>query len=81
MTRWPGLGSMQSPHVFERDREIAGDAGDHRVGVAERDHAGGEMIAVLVDQPLAVAHQVALALQPLVKIGGVGGVAVRQRAR
>ena len=61
MTRWPGLGSMHAAHVLERDREVAGDAGHHGVGVAERHHAGGEMIAVLVDQPLAVAEQVAAA--------------------
>ncbi len=68
ITRWPGLGSMQRAHVLERDREVAGDAGDHGVGVAQRDHAGGEVVAVGVDQPLAVAEQIASALQPLVEI-------------
>ena len=57
ITRWPGLGSMHVAHVLERDGEIARDAGHHGVGVAERHHAGGEMIAVGVDQPLAVAHR------------------------
>jgi len=33
------------------------------------------MVAVLVDQPLAIALQEALALQPLVEIGRMGGVA------
>ena len=69
-----GLRIDAAPHVLERDREIAGDAGDHGVGVAERDHAGGEMIAVLVDQALAVALQVAVALQPLVEIGGIAAL-------
>ena len=75
-----GLGIDAAAHVFERDREIAGDAGDHGVGVAERHHAGGEVIAVLIDQPLAVALQIAVALQPLVEIRRVGGVARRQAA-
>ena len=65
-------------HVLERHGEIAGHAGQHGVGIAERDHAGGEMIAVLVDQPLAVALQKAVALQPLVQIRGIGRVARRQ---
>ena len=64
----PGLGIDDAAHVLERDREIAGDAGHHGVGVAERDHAGGEMVAVGVHQPLAVAHQVAAPLQSLIEI-------------
>ena len=52
-----------------------------RVGVAQRHHAGGEEVAVLVDQALAVAQQIAVALQALVEKVGVGGVALRQRAR
>ena len=39
------------------------------------------MVAVLVDQALAVAQQVALALQPLVEIGGIVGVALGQPRR
>ena len=74
-----GLGIDAAPHVLERDGEIAGDAGHHGVGVAERDHAGGEMIAVLVDQALAVALQKTVALQPLVEIRGIGGIARGQR--
>ena len=73
-----GLGIDAAAHVFERDREVARHAGYHRIGVAERHHAGGEMIAVLIDQPLAVALQKALPLQPLIKISGIGGVARRQ---
>ena len=57
ITRWPGFGSMHAADVVERDRVVAGDAGDHGVGVAQRHHAGGEMVAVLVDQALAVAEQ------------------------
>ena len=79
MTRWPGLRIDDAAHVFQRDREVPGDAGDHGVGVAERHHAGGEMIAVLVDQPLDVADQVALALQALIEIGDIIGVPLGQR--
>ena len=63
----PGLGIDHVTDVLERHREIAGHAGHHGVGVAERDHAGGEMVAVLVHQPLAVAHQIAVPLQSLVE--------------
>jgi hypothetical protein len=38
------------------------------------------VVAVVVDQPLAVAKQEALALQPLVEIVGIDGVAARQAA-
>ena len=75
-----GLWIDAAPHVFECHGEIAGHAGDHGVGIAERDHAGGEVIAVLVDQPLAVALQEAVTLQPLIEIRGIGGVARRYRA-
>src|SRR5262249_25646801 len=44
----------------------------------ERDHAGGEMVAVLVDQALDVALEKALALEPFVEKGGIGCVALRQ---
>ena len=37
-----GLGVDDAAHVLERGREVAGDAGHHGVGVAERHHAGGE---------------------------------------
>jgi hypothetical protein len=53
MTRWPGLASMHAADVFEHRRVVAGDAGHHPVGIAERHHAGGEMVAVVVDQSLA----------------------------
>ena len=62
-----GLGVDDAADVVERGRIVAGDAGDHRVGVAQRHHAGGEMVAVVVDQPLAVAEEIALALQALVE--------------
>ena len=55
-----------APDVFQGDREIAGNAGDHGVGIAERHHARGEAIAVLIDQPLTVSLQITVALQPLV---------------
>ena len=73
-----GLGVDDAADVVERGRIVARHAGDHRVGIAQRHHAGGEMVAVVVDQALAVAEQVALALQALVEIVGIGGVAARQ---
>ena len=66
------------PNVFQCDREVAGDAGDHRVGITKRDHACSEMIAVLVHQPLAIAHQVAAQLQPLVEEIDVGSIPGRE---
>src|SRR5262249_38974410 len=50
----------------------------HGVGVAERHHAGGKVIAILVDQPMAIALQVAFALKALVEIVGVDGVSLRE---
>ena len=76
-----GLGIDDVTDVLERDREIAGHAGHHRVGIAERHHAGGEMIAVLIHQPLAVAHQVAAPLQPLIEVVDVGRHCVSTAAR
>ena len=76
-----GLGVDEAAHVVERGRIVARHAGHHRVGVAERHHAGGEVVAVVVDQPLGVAEQVALALQPRVEIVGIVGVAPGQRGR
>ena len=73
-----GLVVDDAPHLFERDREIARHAGHHRVGVALRDHRRGEVIAVLVDHPLAVAEQEAAALQPLVEELRVERVALRE---
>ena len=66
------------PDIFECDREISRHAGHHGVGITKRDHAGREMVAVLIDHALAVAHQVAVALQSLVQEIDVGGVSVRQ---
>ena len=65
-------------HLVQRLVEVAGDAGDHAVGVAQRHHGGGEGVAVLVDQPLHVAVQIALALQALVEEVDVLRIAVRQ---
>ena len=61
ITRWPGLSIDDAANLLERDREIARHAGHHRVGVALRDHRGGEKVAVLVDHALAVAQQEAAA--------------------
>src|SRR5260221_212408 len=62
-----GLRVDHPADVVEDDGIVAADAGDHRVGVAERHHARAEMVAVGVDEPLHVAEQVALPLQPRVK--------------
>ncbi len=56
-TRPPCLSSITWRDIFERDTEIARDAGHHRVGMAERDHARAEHIAILVCQPLTIAEQ------------------------
>src|SRR5271166_3619605 len=56
-----------APHFLERDREVAGDARHHRVCVAPGDHRSAEGVAVLIDQPLTIAQQVALALQSFVE--------------
>src|SRR5436305_1732341 len=69
------VGIDAAPDIFQCHREIARNAGDHRIGVAERDHAGGEVIAVLVDEPLAIALQETAALQPFIKVGGIRGIA------
>ena len=62
-----GRGVDRVADILEAYGGRAGQAGDHRVGVADRDHAGGEDVAVLVDQALAVALQEAAALQALVE--------------
>ena len=74
----PWLVVDDTPDFLERDREIAGDPGHDRVGVPARDHRGGEVIAILIDHALAVAEQIALPLQPLIKELGVDRIAVRQ---
>jgi hypothetical protein len=43
------------------------DAGHHAVGVTHGHHAGAVYVAVVVDEALAVAQQVALALQAAVE--------------
>ena len=73
-----GLVVDDAAHLLERDREIAGHAGHHRVGIAERHHGGGEVVAVLVDQALAIAEQEALPLQPLVEELRIERVALRE---
>src|SRR5262249_22572630 len=72
------LGIDAAADILERHREIARDARYHRIGIAERDHARGEMVAVLVDEALDVALEKALALEPLVEKSGIGRVALRQ---
>jgi hypothetical protein len=73
-----GLLIDDAAHFLERIGEIAGDARHHGVGVAARHHGGGEMVAVLIDEALAVAEQKALALQPLEQELRIDAVALRQ---
>ena len=48
-----------------------------RIGIAQRHHAGGEDVAVLVGHALAVAEQEAVPLQAFVEIVGVVDIALR----
>src|SRR5262249_58099679 len=61
-----------------RLRIVAADPSHHRIGIAERHHAGGEMVPILVDQALDVALEKAVALEPLVEKGGIGCVTLRK---
>src|SRR6185437_12787160 len=63
--------------VLKRDRKIAGDTRHHRIGIAERDHAGCKMIPILVYQSLAVAQQIAAPLKALVQEVYVSRIAGR----
>ena len=66
------------PDVLERRREVAGDARHHGVGIAERDDRRRKMVAILIDQALAVAEQETAPLQSFIEIRGVVGIAVRE---
>ena len=74
----PAAGVDRVADVVQADRGGAGEPGHHRVGVAGRDHAGGEDVAVLVDHALAVAVQEAAALQAVVQEFHVFGVGAGQ---
>ena len=63
MTLRPGLGVEHALHVVVDARPVARDAGDQRIGVAMRHHQRAEDVALVGDEPLAVALQVAVALQ------------------
>ena len=66
-------GRVEYPaHVVEHGGIVARDAGDHGVGVAGRQHRSGIDIAVVGDQPHAVAVEGAAPLQPFVKRVDVG---------
>jgi hypothetical protein len=67
-----GLDVDAAPDIFQCGRVVPGDPGHHGIGIAKRHHAGAEMVAVGVDQPLAIALQVAFALQPRIEIVGIG---------
>ena len=77
--RMAGFGVNQTAHLFQTDGEIAGDARHHRIRIAEPDHGGGKMIAVLIDQALAVTEQKPLALQPVIEKLRIGHIAMRER--
>jgi hypothetical protein len=81
ITRPAGRGIDHPHHLAVGLVEVARDAGDHAVGVAHRHHGGGEAVAVQVDQPLDVAAQVPLPLQPAVEVLHVLGVTVGRPAR
>ncbi len=70
-----GLGVDAAAHVLQRGGVVAREARHHRVRIAERHHAGGEMVAVVVDQALGVAVEEALALQAGIEIVDIGVVA------
>ena len=57
-----GLVVDHHPHLAQRLAERARRAGDHRVGLAQREHRRGKDVAVLVDHPLDLAAQQAVAL-------------------
>src|SRR5262249_46452522 len=67
-----------APDLFQRRGKAARDAGYHAVGIALRDHAGGEDVAVLIGHALAVAMEGALALQALIEELRVMRVALRK---
>src|SRR5215831_11952635 len=64
-------------HVLKHVGEVPGHAGHCRIRIAERNHAGSEMNAVLVDETLAVALEIAFTLQAFIKIGSISGGARR----
>ncbi len=74
----PRLGVDDAAYVVEHRRIVSRHAGDDGIGVAERHHAGGEVVAVVVDEPLAVAQQEPLALHAFVEMVGIDAVAARQ---
>src|SRR3546814_19785522 len=53
-----------APQLAHRAREGARDAGDHRIALAELDQQAAEDVAILVDHPLAIAAQIAAAMEP-----------------
>ena len=54
-------------HVAVNARPVAGDARHHRVGVSMRDHQRCENVALVGDEALAVAFQIAAPLQPRIE--------------
>jgi hypothetical protein len=67
-----GLRIDTAANVLKGCGIVAGNSRYHAIGITQRHHAGGEMVAVVVDQALGVAKQVALPLQPRVEIIRVG---------
>src|SRR3546814_18337828 len=54
-------------HVHHRLAEMAGDAGDHRVAHAHVEQQRAKDVAILIDQPLAVAKEVPFTLETRVE--------------
>ncbi len=77
-TRSPRTRIDDAANVVEGGGVIARDASNHRIGVAERDHAGAENVAVQIDEALRVALQHAEALLALVEKIGVRRIVLGQ---
>ena len=73
-----GLRVDAASHVRQRGGVVSGRACHHCVRITERHHAGGKMVAVVVDQSLHVALQITLALKSGVKVIDIGFHPVRQ---
>ena len=69
-----------APDILERRGPIPGDARNHGVRMPMRDHARRKNIAVVVHEPLAIAIEVAVPLEALVKELGIGRVVLGRSA-
>ena len=78
ITRWPGLGSMTRRTSSSATEKLRVTPVTMASASPSADHAGGEMIAVGVHQPLAIAHQDSRAAAAARTEIGVDRVAGRQ---